>query len=127
MRALLFILILFAAGICCHGRAALLDTNLVAGTFACEVASTAKIHLVISADGTYKASVEEFAGTRRESGTWIDKHGELIFQRRSGDAGFAIRRLRPDRENPGELLWIVPGAGNGGGAVQYPVFHRVKS
>jgi hypothetical protein len=127
MRVLHFILILFAAAISCHGQAALLDTNLVVGTFTCDVASTAKIHLVISADGTYRASVEKPANAKQESGTWIDKHGELIFQRRSGDAGFAIRRLRPGQESPGDLLWIVPGAGNGGGAFQYPVFHRVRS
>ena len=95
-------------------------TNSSVGAYICD---EAKIHLVIKSDGTYEASIDQTLASRQESGIWEAKGEEIILQRRSGGIGFSIKRLRPDQEVPGRLLWIFP-ASHVGGAITYPNFRR---
>jgi hypothetical protein len=120
----IIILLLGVLGSSCH--AAPSATNALAGAYICDVITMSKIHLVIKPDGTYEASCEyqQPLGVRRESGVWTAKGEDLILQRRSGDCGFAIRRLRPDQEVSGRLVWISPVGSGGGGAIVYPYFYR---
>ena len=96
-------------------------TNSSVGAYICD---EVKIHLVIKPDGTYEASIDQPLDSRQESGIWEAKGEDIILQRRSGEIGFSIQRLRPDREDPGRLLWIAPVSSGGGGAITYPIFHR---
>ena len=96
-------------------------TNSSVGTFICD---EVKIRLVIKSDGTYEASTDQALAARHESGIWEAKGEDLILKCRSGGIGFSIKRLRPDREVPGRLLWIVPANSGSGGAMTYPIFHR---
>jgi len=121
MIAFRFIVILLL-GISCHAAPSV--TNALAGAYICDEVSALKIHLVIKPDGTYEASLEQPTGIRLEIGVWTSKSDDLILERRSGDIGHPIRRLRPDHDVSGRLLWIVPGAGGARGAATYPVFHR---
>ena len=115
-------IVILVLGVTCH--AAPSATNALAGAYICDEIATLKIHLVMKQDGTYEASLEQPTGVRLESGVWTSKSDDLFLQRRSGDIGHPIRRLRPDPEVSGRLLWIVPGAGGAGGATTYPFFHR---
>jgi hypothetical protein len=99
-------------------------TNALAGAYICDEVTALKVYLVIKQDGTYEASVERPAGARVESGVWTNKGDDLVLERRSGDIGHPIRRLRPDHQISGRLFWIVPGGGEAGGAATYPIFHR---
>ncbi len=127
MHTFRFILIVLATvvGNSCHAAPPV--TNTIAGTYICDEVSSVKIRLVVKPDGTYEASAEQPADVRQESGVWKVSGEDLLFQRRSGNIGHPIRRLRPDREISGRLLWMVPGAGGTGGAVMYPFFHREVS
>ena len=118
----IFILLLAVVGSSC--RATPTATNSLAGDYVCDESSSSKIHLIIKLDGTYEASFEQPLGIRQESGVWTTKGEDLILQRRSGDSGFSIQRLRPDREVSGRLVWIFPAGSGGGGAIVYPFFHR---
>jgi len=126
-RTFCFILILLATvvGSSCHSAPSV--TNSLAGTYICDGVLSITIRLVVKPDGTYEASAEQPAGVRHESGVWKVSGEDLLMQRRGGDIGHPIRRLRPDQEISGRLLWIVPGAGGTGGAVTYPFFHREVS
>ena len=98
-------------------------TNSLVGAYNCVKVN---VHLVIEPDGKYVASVQQLppSGVQRENGVWEAKGGELILQRRSGGIGFSIRRLRPDLDVSGRLLWIFPAGHVGGGAITYPIFQR---
>ena len=109
-------------GISCHAAPSV--TNAPVRAYICDEGAALKIHLVIKQGGTYEASLEQPTGVRVESGVWTSKNDELVLKCRIGDIGHSIRRLRVNRQDSERLIWIVPGAGDAGGAVTYPVFHR---
>lgn len=120
-----FIIILLLGVLGSAGQAASSATNALAGAYICDEVTALKIHLLIKPDGTYEASLERPAGIRLESGVWTSQKDDLILARRNGDIGhLMIRRLRPDSQISGRLVWIVPGAGSAGGATTWPFFQR---
>ena len=123
---LAIVLSMVAAGGACHASSTLVAdsasaTNLSAGAYVCDDVA---IRLVIKRNGTYEATYEQPPFSRRESGLWEARGGDIILRRRIGGIGFSIRRLRPDRQVSGRLLWISSAGSGGGGAITYPIFHR---